>query len=231
MVQHSGAIPGYTSYLFLLPDVKLGIFVSTTGTISAADFLDMSPFIAGFAADMVLDQPASLDIAASCAFDPLAAKPSPYEGKNIDFQCQDSQFKRFSATYFHPFLDPFIVSFIEERQQLSFSFGTFGQGLLCNTNLESEKNNALRMFFTDRTMVQTGVNNPRASLAFNMTVTFRLDSNGKADMIKVYGLDSEYSQDFYRKDVYSTLANRADNNVSKTSSCLLVLLIICLFHF
>ncbi len=227
MVSHNGAIQGYTSSLFLLPDVKLGIFVSTTGTISAADFLDMSPLIAGFAADLVLDQQASFDIAASCAYDPLAAIPSPFKGKNIDFQCQDSKFKRFADTFLHPFLDPIILEFIEERQQLSFSFATFGQGLLCNTNFEREKENTLRMFFTDPTMVQMGLNNPRISLTENATMTFRLDSNGKADMIKVHVLGSEYSQDFYRKDVYSTFSK--SGRVSKLSSNLLVLLIIYLF--
>ncbi len=214
--------------MFLLPDVKLGIFVSTTGTIRADEEVDMSPFIATFVADMILNLSTSFDIAASCAFDPISAFVPPYTGEDIDFRCQDSQFKHFSGTFLHPVFDPVIVSFEEERQQLRFSFATFGQALLCHTNFDREKN-ALRFFFTDPTMVQLGYNTPRISLIANMTVTFRLDSNGKADVIEVHGFDSLYTEEFYRKDVYDKLPNSGSENHILNLSCkIFVFLIVCL---
>ncbi len=226
MVSHAGGDAGYLSNLFLFPDVKLGIFVSTTTTFSLIEAYDISPMIATFVADMVLGQSPTFDVAAACAYTTRAALPLSGEGNNIDFHCEDASLESFADTFLHPVYDPFIVSFAQQRQQLNFSVGIFGNGLLCNKSFENKKN-TFQMLFTDPTMVRFGLNTP-AFRSFNgFSVTFGLDSDGKAEMIKVYGLDTEYALDFYRKDVFDRLPSSGIDNRASLGFSIFVLLSVC----
>ncbi len=128
-----------------------------------------------------------------------------------------TQYKSFAGNYFHPALDPVVISYSEERQELGFSFGIYGQGLLCYTSLESDRN-AFHIFFTNKDSQMFSLNTPEFTIPAGSNVTFHMDNQGRPDMLTMFFYDPVYPDNFYRKDVFDSLYT-ADERSNSGSRC------------
>lgn len=175
---HGGGIYGYISDVFLLPDVKVGVFISTTNdAVSVSQSL--TDVIAYHTLDLVLGENPWVDVDSACTIYPEAFSGRNHSDSfgsdnqtNYEYVCEDliEEFSRYEGIYQSAVSGTLYVIPNKSTGFLEFKLGVSGHGRLCRTDPPIDASpDALRFYFEG---VFEHYNSPALNSKFNATVIF-----------------------------------------------------------
>lgn len=171
--------------LILLPDQRLGVFVSTTN--DAFSTTDFSEIISLQAMDLALGKTPWMDVNSACTIYPEAFSPanesadssdkSEMNETNFVYVCNglSEEFSRYEGIYRSSVSGTMHVIPNKSNGFLEFKLGVSGHGRLCRTNPPIDTTpQALRFYFDG---VFESYNSPSVNSELNATVVFHSTKN------------------------------------------------------